>query len=280
MLFLLFGLALAVLFAAQTGPGPDRTLAEALSADASPSPIPLNPNRFEAADALFRLRRDPQKAHAAFDAYKALIKAQPSDGEALWRLAMSSYYMTARVAKTDAERETFAAEGRDAGEQSIHFLGDSCAACHFWTAINMAMYGDTVGSFKTFFSLADMRKHLEMSIKADPKYAFSGAYRLLGLVYQKIPGLLGGSDRKAREYFNLAIENSPDEPLNYLFLARLQRDGFDDKKAALETAQKGLQITPPTADRVESVDAVADLKDFVAKLSPAASPAAAGSPTK
>jgi len=266
MLFLLFGLALAGLFATHTRPGPDRTIAEAISAEASPSPQPLKTDRFIIADSLFRERRDAKKAREAYELYKALVKAHSEDGEAQWRLAMAAYYMTARVIRDEKEREKYAAEGRDAGEQSIHLLGDTCAACHFWMAINMAMYGDAVGNFKMFFSLSDIRKHLELSIAADPKYAFSGAYRLLGLVYQKIPGFFGGSDRKAREYFKKAIENSPDEPLNYLFLARVQQEGFDDKKAALETAEKGLQVPLPAAERVESVDAIADLKDFVTRL--------------
>jgi tetratricopeptide (TPR) repeat protein len=75
---------------------------------------------------------------------------------------------------------------------------------------------------------------------------------------------LGGSDRKARDYYTKAIELSPDEPLNFIFYARLLRDGFGDRPAALEMAERGLRITMPSSDRVESVDAMTDLKTFIA----------------
>src|SRR5205814_2104311 len=142
----------------------------------------------------------------------------PDDTEASWRLAMACYYLGQRVLETapESDREKIYAEGRDAGEAAIRTASSPCAPCEFWTAINMALYGQSVGVFKMLFSLNSIRKHLEASIAADPKYAFGGAQRLLGKIYESIPGILGGSNRKARDYYQEAVGVAPDEPLNYL----------------------------------------------------------------
>lgn len=241
---------------------PQRSLAETLTA--TPKPAALNPKRFEIADQAFRERRDFNRARASYSSYRELHLKNPTDAEAAWKLSMACYYMGERVLEKapDSEREKIFAEGRDAGETSLSSTTEKCAPCHFWTAINMALYGRTVGVFKMLFSLTAIRKHLEASIEADPTYAFGGAQRLLGKIYESIPGILGGSDNKARDYYQQAISSAPDEPLNYLFLAGLLRNGFQDKVGAQAVVQKGLQLPTPTPDRVEAVDALAELKRF------------------
>ena len=242
---------------------PQRSLAETLSKDGVVQQ-PVDPKRFEAADKNFRERRDFAKARAAYEAYRELHQKNADDYEASWHLSMACYYMGERVLEKETSAlEKIHAEGRDAGEASLRTAPPKCAPCHFWTAINMALYGRAVGVFKMLFSLNGIRKHLEESIEADPSYMGGGAYRLLGKIYEKVPGIFGGSDKKARENYEKAIAAGPDEPLNYLFLAQILKDEFSSPKESLAIAEKGLTVPPPTAERIEAVDALADLKKFV-----------------
>lgn len=229
---------------------------------------PPAPTRFDQGDAAFKKRGDQAQAKQALDEYRKLFTETPNDPEAGWRFAMACYFYGLRFMKDKKlkhERADLYKEGRDAGRAALKAKPE-CAPCHFWTAINMALYGDTVGILKTLFTLGEIKDHLKESLGIDPKYAYSGAYRLLGLIEQKLPGILGGSDDRAREYLEKAIATSPDEPLNYEFLAKLLEDEFDDPKTALEVAKKGLAVPPPSEERLESREALVTLKKLADEL--------------
>lgn len=217
--------------------------------------------RFSAGDEAFRKRRDETQGREALKLFREYFAKNPTDSAAAWRVAMGCYFVGIRLTKDKDARKELYAEGRDAGFAGVK-LDEKCAACHFWGAINMALYGDAVGPLKLLFQLGELKEHLNKVIELEPGYAFGGAYRLLGLIDQKLPGLFGGDNDRAREYFEKAIAIAPDEPLNYLFLARLLRDDLDKPTEAMELARRGLQVKPPGSDRLEALDALEDLKAF------------------
>jgi tetratricopeptide (TPR) repeat protein len=229
-----------------------------------------SPNLLAQADEAFKHRADPQQAQFALDTYREQVKeTERKDPESLWRLSMGCYFVGLRSTLDPKAQEKIFEEGRDAGLLASK-LAPKCASCRFWAAINMALYGQTVGVFKMLFSLKQIKDLLKESMELDPTYAYSGAERLLGLIYQKIPGILGGSNSRAEDYFKQAIRTSPDEPLNYLFLAELYSDNLDDSKAALATIQKSLIVQQSISladDRLESIEALSQLKQLEAKLS-------------
>ncbi|MBI3556214.1 MAG: hypothetical protein HY074_08120 [Deltaproteobacteria bacterium] len=186
--------------------------------------------RFRAADVAFRARFDEIQAREALRIYRELYQQNPNDVAGTWRLAMAAYFVGFRLTSDDDKRKEIYAEGRDAGFAGAK-LDEKCAACHFWGALDLALYGHAVGIFKMFFALGDLRDHLNEVIKIDPHYAYGGAYRMLGVIEQKLPGILGGSNRRAQDYFEKAIEISP----------------------------------VPAPDRIEAIEAIADLKALLEK---------------
>ncbi len=218
--------------------------------------------RFAAGDLAFRERKDPERARAALTSYRADREASPEDPQAAWRLGMACYFVGFRLEKDGGTREKIFAEGRDAALAGVK-TDPSCAPCHFWAAINMALYGQEVGVFKMLFSLNEVREHLRATLKLEPGYANAGAYRLLGVIERKLPGILGGNDDRALENFRSAVATSPDEPLNYLFLARelLERGKTPEAVAA---AEQGIRVSGLPAERVESIEAQADLRALLA----------------
>ncbi|MCM2324224.1 MAG: TRAP transporter TatT component family protein [Oligoflexia bacterium] len=246
--FLILTLALA---AAGTSPAQ----AKALKSSALSKEI-------EKADRAFQQRGVKEKAREAHERYRALHYRSPSDPELAWRFAMASYFVGLRLTQSDDDKERLFAEGRDAGKAGIAAAAD-CTPCHFWTAINMALYGQTVGPVKMLFSLKEIRAHLQETVRLDPAYASAGAQRLLGLIEQKLPGILGGDNARAKAHLEQAIAVSPDEPLNYLFLARLLHDELDEREGALAIARKGMGIAVTDPSRIESIEARATLQEFV-----------------
>lgn len=221
------------------------------------------PSLLSQGDESFKHRSAEDQARLALQSYLiAAEKTEYKDVETLWRVAMGSYFVGLRLTHEDAEKEKIFAQGRDAGFKALALKPD-CAECHFWTAINMALYGDTVGVFKMLSSLKDIESHLQKTITLNPVYANGGAYRILGLIQQKLPGILGGSNSRAREYFEKAVAIAPNEPLNYQFLSSLLRYELGEKKQALETAEAGAAIAVKDPDRLESIEAQKILTEWI-----------------
>lgn len=222
----------------------------------------------EAGDSAYKNRAQENDARAALSQYRAAFKENPQDSDAGWRLSMACYFVGLRLTANSDERKKLFSEGRDSARSAVESSnknGKKCPECHFWLAINMALYGQEVGVFKMLFTLAEVREHLKKTIDSDPNYASAGAYRLLGVISQKLPGILGGSNSEARDFFSEAIRLAPDEPLNYLFLAHLLSDEFDDKKAALKIAKAGAEIENLPGERLESIEAKEELRVWYEK---------------
>lgn len=210
-------------------------------------------------DQLYQQRSTREKAIAALEGYRQLSEAAPST-VGWWRLSMACEFVAYRHTPERSDRERLYAEGRDAGRKSLE-NNDHCAPCHFWTAINMALYGDTVGPFRTILTLKEVRQHLERVADIDPDYAGAGAFRILGLIEWKLPGILGGDNDRAKRYLRKGIARLPLEPLNYLFLAEilLATEGPAAAEALIKEARA---LPPPPAQPVESWDAWNDLQNW------------------
>ncbi|MCM0606662.1 MAG: hypothetical protein KA715_11275 [Xanthomonadaceae bacterium] len=130
-----------------------------------------------------------------------------------WRLSMSAYYVGLRIEKNKDEKRKYFDQGYQAGLSSLKVTPE-CGRCHFWTAINLALRSEDSRAQAFLGALGEIRDHLKESMKYEPAYAGGGAHRLLGIIDMKMPGILGGSDERAKAHFESAISESPDEPLN------------------------------------------------------------------
>ncbi|MEW5909707.1 MAG: TRAP transporter TatT component family protein [Thermodesulfobacteriota bacterium] len=228
------------------------------------SPVSAEQN-YEPADRLFLSRLSHSNAVEALQLYRDYFASDPGDPETAWRVSMACYFAGYFIAKSKEDKKKLFAEGRDAGLISLKLNPNSASSC-FWTAVNMTLYGQTVGVIKMFFTLKTVKALFEKSCQLDPGYAHGGAYRMLGKIEQEVPALLGGSSRMAKKYYEEAIRVAPDEPLNYLFLADLQYKIFKDKKSAYDIVMKGLSLPVPDPSRYESLWASRELKKFAKQL--------------
>ncbi|MDE0885193.1 MAG: hypothetical protein OSB70_06635 [Myxococcota bacterium] len=220
--------------------------------------------RFVEADQAYMERAEPGRIEFANQRYEELYRSNPEDWEAAWRVAMSCYFLGSRVAKEKSEKEAFFARGRDVALQGIE-LNPSCAPCQLLAGVNMALYAESVGLVKMLFSLGGMRKHLRLSLELDPTFAEGAAARSLATIDQVVPFFLGGSKKRARENYQLALEIDPAEPLNYLYYARFL-EKRRELKAALALTRRGLAQPQPGPERVESRGAFEELQSLESRL--------------
>jgi hypothetical protein len=254
LLFALLALSLIAATAAET-PAP------------MPSPSPTIPlaDRYKIGDAAFRARKSDAQARLALKEFRDAYGEHPDDVDSTWRLAMACYFVGMRIEKDTKLKQELFAEGRDAAEFGTK-REPSCAACHFWAATNMILFGQEVGTMKMLFSLTEIQAHLKRTMELDPKYMSSGAYRVQGLIEWKLPRILGGTSKAARENLEKAVASSPDEPLNFLFLARFLEEEMHDPVQALAVAKHGMAIKGIPAERLESLESLGELKNFVQRL--------------
>lgn len=216
-------------------------------------------------DLAYKNRKEEVQARIALQNYREAFALDKHNSDAGWRLSMACYFVGLRLTPDSETKRALFAEGRDAAQTSLRSK-PGCAECHFWMAINMALYGQEVGAFKMLFTLNDVKEHLNKTIEINPHYASAGAYRLLGAISQKLPGILGGSNSEAKKFFEQAIRVAPDEPLNYLFMARLLDEEYNDRAGALKIARAGAQIENLPLERLESLEAKAELSSWYEKF--------------
>lgn len=221
-------------------------------------------NVFGAADQFYVARSDYANALAALKLYRELFRERPQDYNAAWRLSMAAYFAGFNIEKNPAAQKKLFAEGKTAGFQALALNPDG-AEGHFWTAVNMALYGQSVGTLKMLFTVGSIKAHLRQVIKQDPSYARAGSFRILGAIDEALPAVLGGSNERARDLYIQSIEIVPDEPMNYLFLARIYLKKFSDKNNAVKTSQTGLSIPNERLLEYESQKAKLELEEFSKK---------------
>lgn len=265
-------------FAQSPSPSPSATSSPLPSTSPTPSPVALIP-RAEG-DRLFKLRTDEASARKALEIYKSHYLANPKDNENVWRYSVALYHLGFKVEKDDKKKREFFAEGKKITEDSIA-NDPNCAACHFWHAIHSALEANESSSVNLLVNINYVRRFAIRSTELDPTCTKAGGYRLLGQVEIGLPGILGGSNRRAKEYFEKAIAALPNEPMNYWELAKHLDKNMDEPEQAIEIAKKGAMLSKPPSDDFESREAWDQLQNFLKdkKVSLSNSPKPSPSPS-
>jgi hypothetical protein len=87
---------------------------------------------------------------------------------------------------------------------------------------------------------------------------------MLGIISNKLPGLLGGSDDKAISYFKSAMSAAPDEPLNPMFLGKLYtKKGMKEDLTKLLEQWSQRKVLEIPSERYESQGALAEIQFFM-----------------
>jgi len=105
------------------------------------------------------------------------------------------------------------------------------AGAHYFLGLSAAKIAHLAGPFSSLKYIHVTEKEMEKVIRLDPGFSDAGAYRVLGKIYLEMPGALGGSNKRSREYLEKAVALAPDNVLNHLYLAEVLK-ALGDKKAA------------------------------------------------
>ncbi|MBI3551506.1 MAG: glycerate kinase [Elusimicrobia bacterium] len=217
---------------------------------------------FAAIDQLYFHRDQGKNLDESVAKLEALLKEEPENPKVLWRLGRSLMRAGEKLSKKKDRIEAFErAEG--IVRQSVA-LEPRDPDAHFWLGVTMGKRGQARGIMNSLFMIGPLKKEMLTVLELDPKYG--GAHHVLGEFYSQLPGLVGGSKKKALAEFEQALALSPDYAVNYPSLAEAYIDAGKKDKAR-EVLDRLYSLKNPT-DPAEFPDNLKDGKELEARLKP------------
>jgi hypothetical protein len=177
-------------------------------------------------DVLYAHREDLASARAAERIWADRLAANARDFESAWKLARARYWLGGH-APEPGRKEIYEA-GITAGRAAIA-LAPNRPEGHFWTAANMGALAESFGLRQGLKYRGAIKDELETVLRLDPAFQQGSADRALGRWYDRVPGLFGGSNKKAEEHLRQALTYNPHSTVTLFFLAELMQD--EGKKA-------------------------------------------------
>ncbi len=217
-------------------------------------------------DRILESHSDETELKIAKEIYEQRIEKTPTDPELYWKLSATCFFLGHRFSSDREEKMVLFEQGVKTSLQGLE-INANCAPCHFWYALNTSYLGQTKGIFSSIFALPSVKDHLSQVVELDESYAFAGAYRILGTIYWKIPAILGGDNKLAEKYLQMAIDRQP-EPINYLYFTQFALEALNDKNRALQLVTKGLAFSKDSQNKnmIENQESENELKQLLISL--------------
>jgi tetratricopeptide (TPR) repeat protein len=162
-----------------------------------------------------------------------LEKAEPARYDIRWRRARAYQALGEAAPKKDEKLELFD-RAIESGKRAIE-LAPNAVEGHYWLGVSYGGYGEAKGMLKALSMIDDIRREMNAVIKIDAKYEDASAYLVLGRIDFELPGMFGGSDKRAIEEYEQGLKLAPNNAVMKLYLADSYLDGRkDDAKKLLE----------------------------------------------
>lgn len=131
------------------------------------------------------------------------------------------------------ERRGFLESGIDAARQAVA-LDPNRPEGHFWLAANMGTLAESFGLRAGLRYRGPVKQELETVLRLDPSFMNGSADRVLGRWYDRVPGLFGGSNRKAEAHLRASLAYDEHSIVSRFFLAELLIDQGRKSEARAE----------------------------------------------
>jgi tetratricopeptide (TPR) repeat protein len=190
-------------------------------------------------DALYAEREDLDSARRARDLWAAEA-ASTRSYEASWKLARVNYWLGTTL--PEGERRAALEAGVKAGEAAIA-IDPKRPEGHFWMAASMGALAESFGMLQGLKYRGRIKDALERVLQIDPAWQQGSADRALGRWYDKVPGLFGGSGRKAEAHLRRSLTYNPDSTASLVFLAEVLID--EDREAEAAALLRRAIAAPP-----------------------------------
>jgi tetratricopeptide (TPR) repeat protein len=173
------------------------------------------------ADRLYADRANLASARRAAELWRGDLKRNPTSFDAAWKLARTDYWLGGHA--PDADRRDFLEEGIDAARKAAALV-PARPDGHFWMAANMGALAESFGIRAGLRYRKPIKDELETALRLDPAFMQGSPDRALGRWYFKVPGLFGGSNRKAEDHLRASLRYDDQSTVTHFFLAEVLVD--------------------------------------------------------
>ena len=215
----------------------------------------------QSADALYADRANLASARAAAQMWTNELARAPRSFEPAWKLARANYWLGGHA--PEQERRALLEQGIDAARKAIG-IEPNRPEGHFWLAANMGALAESFGLRAGLKYRGDIKSELELVLRTSPSFEQGSADRALGRWYFKVPGLFGGSKKKAEEHLRASLKYNEHSTASRFFLAEVL---FEDDRAgeAREELMKVLDAPDDPAWAPEDQDFKAKARALLAR---------------
>ncbi len=216
----------------------------------------------EQGDSLIAVRDSVKTIKDAISLYEKELNSKPY--EAGWRIMKSIYYFSKHEEMPKVQRVKEFQKGINMGEEMVKKYPKGVEA-HFWLGVLYGVYGEERGVMKSLFLIKPIKKEMKAVLSIDSKYDCGGAYRVLGRLYYKVPGLFGGSKSKSLSNLMKAKEICPRDLLTRLYLAETLK-AMHRKEQARKLIEESLKIEASPDEKPEEKDYKERMRKLLEKL--------------
>src|SRR5258706_8397345 len=195
------------------------------------------------ADAAYAKREDVVQAKIALEYYKRALAEDPQKVEAYWKASRTAWWIGDQ-SESRADQLNYFQQGMNFAKQAVT-LDPNSVEGHYWLGGNSGSYGDAKGVLKSLFLIKPIRHEMAEVIRLNDHFDGGGAYRILGVVDYKVPGIAGGSRKRAKEELEKSLAFDPSSPFIHYYLAEFYMTGGDKEKARAEVdVLRSLKVSP------------------------------------
>lgn len=197
------------------------------------------------ADRAFSYGEDAARDRQSLAVIERALAAEPNNYQVLWRAARSYYYVGDSA--NAKEKLRYYERGIEAGQRATSQQPDG-AEGHFWLGANYGGYSEEKGIIQALQTVKKIRAEMEAVVRLNPSYEDGCAYLALGEIDRQMPGLLGGSTKRAITYLEQGLRIAPKNMDLKLALAEAYRDaGRRDEARKLLQEILQMPINPARA---------------------------------
>jgi tetratricopeptide (TPR) repeat protein len=158
------------------------------------------------ADALFSYGEDTARDLQALATLTRALVTDAHNYQVLWRAARAYYQIGDDT--SDSEKQRYFERGIEMGQRAVAQQPAGVEG-HFWLAANYGGLSEIRGIWQAFQMVKKVRTEMETALRLQPDYEDGSAYRALGEIARQLPGVLGGSLKRAIAYFEQGLRVAP-----------------------------------------------------------------------
>ncbi len=213
------------------------------------------------ADSLYKKRENLDNVREALKILDSARDMNKRNYEVEWKFAQISYYLGNAYGTPEDEAEKVLKKGITAGKIAKRMETEKPEG-HFWYAAVLGEQAKRSPVTTGLTSIDEIKAEMQKVIEIDPNYQGASAYDALGLLELKTAGLAGGSEKKAVEYLEKALDLNKNNSFIRVHLAEAYL-ATDQKAKAKEQLDYVLQMKPNEDFKPEYERSVIDAKKLL-----------------